>query len=359
MKIGIAGAGLLGRIIALMLVERGHQVTLVDADEAAGHASCGYAGAGMLAPYAELGSAEPLIHRLGMASMTLWKQLVEQIGGDVFLQSDGSLIVAHAQDEGELESLHGKIMRRLPSPIGVEWIDQQGIAKLEPELSGFKRALYLPFEGQIASRQFFDRSTTWLRQRLQWLPGTAIRETKPGRLLTSDGAIHVDVVIDCRGTGGKQHFGELRGVRGELIHLYAKDVQLQRPIRLMHPRYPLYVVPRPNHHFLVGATMIESDDMSGVSVQSALELLSAAFSLHPGFAEARITSLVTHCRPALRNHLPRLSTAAGLIAINGLYRHGYLIGPAIAQAVVEWLEKGDQHNYFPEIFHEIRHEHLA
>ena len=68
-----------------------------------------------------------------------------------------------------------------------------------------------------------------------------------------------------------------------MIRLHAPEVSLRRPVRLMHPRYPLYIAPKPDHVFVIGATEIESEDTSPASVRSTLELLSAAYSLHSGF----------------------------------------------------------------------------
>ncbi len=345
MKIGIAGAGLLGRITAIELLDRGHEIELFDKGESDGATSCGYAGAGMLAPYAELGVAEPIIHMLGMDAIPLWKKLTEQLDLHIYFQSEGSLIVAHHQDRHELDDLHRKIMRRLPSPIGVEWLDDQGVRQLEPELHKFARALYLPFEAQVSPRDFYTASTAWLQTRTTWHVSTHIEDVG-GRTITTKNKAHTfDLVVDCRGIGGKQHHPSLRGVRGELIHLHAPDVQIQRPVRLMHPRYPLYIVPRPNHNYLVGATSIESNDMSPISVQSALELLSAAFSLHAGFAEARITELVTHCRPGLEDNLPKVVIQPGLMAVNGLFRHGYLVAPALAKLVADRIDGKDGSRY--------------
>jgi len=73
-----------------------------------------------------------------------------------------------------------------------------------------------------------------------------------------------------------------------------------------------------------------------MSVRSTLEMLSAAYSVHPGFGEARIAKMLTNCRPALSNNLPAIQTETGFSRINGLYRHGYLLAPAVVeQALIE------------------------
>ena len=120
--------------------------------------------------------------------------------------------------------------------------------------------------------------------------------------------------------------------------MHAPEVSITRPIRFIHPRYSLYLVPRPNHHYLIGASEIHVEDYSAISVRSTLELLTAAYYLHPGFAEARIVKMVTQCRPSLANYLPRIKYTQGFIAINGLYRHGFLIAPALVVDILNWLK---------------------
>ena len=100
----------------------------------------------------------------------------------------------------------------------------------------------------------------------------------------------------------------------------------------MHPRYPLYIVPKPNHHFVLGATQIESEDDSPISVRSTLGLLSAAYSIHAGFGEARIINAQSGLRPAFVDHQPKIHVdeTQRIVSVNGLFRHGYLIGPAVS-----------------------------
>ena len=54
--------------------------------------------------------------------------------------------------------------------------------------------------------------------------------------------------------------------------------RLRRPVRLLHPRFPIYVVPWSGNRFMVGATQIESEADGPVTLRSALELLGAAYA---------------------------------------------------------------------------------
>jgi glycine oxidase len=101
----------------------------------------------------------------------------------------------------------------------------------------------------------------------------------------------------------------------------------------MHPRYQLYIAPKPNHVYVVGATEIESDDLLPMTVRSAMELLSAAYSVHAGFAEANIREHISQLRPAFSDNQPQVLVNQRLIQVNGLYRHGFLISPVVLEQV--------------------------
>jgi len=104
---------------------------------------------------------------------------------------------------------------------------------------------------------------------------------------------------------------------------------LNHPVRLLHPRHRVYLVPRPGDIVVVGASEIESEDRSPVSVRSMVELLAAAHSVLPELAEARVVHAETNLRPALPDNLPKVESTPGLLRINGLFRHGWLIAPAL------------------------------
>jgi glycine oxidase len=124
-----------------------------------------------------------------------------------------------------------------------------------------------------------------------------------------------------------------------MILIETNEVELSRPVRLVHPRWPLYVIPRGHNRFMLGATTIEAED-TGVSVRSALELLGAAYAVHPAFSEARIVEFGSGLRPAFPDNLPRIAVNNEKIAVNGLYRHGFLLAPALAELTLGYVERG-------------------
>jgi glycine oxidase len=147
-----------------------------------------------------------------------------------------------------------------------------------------------------------------------------------------------DIVVDCRGLAARDALADLRGVRGEMLVVRSCELHLARAVRVLHPRLPVYIVPRADGLFMVGATMIESEHRGPVSVRSAVELMNAAFTLHPAFGEAEIVELGAELRPAFPDNLPQVrrdGPHGRIVRANGLFRHGFLLAPWLARRVAE------------------------
>ncbi len=335
-KAAVVGAGLAGRLLAISLARKGWQITVFEKDDDSGRDTCSYTGAGMIAPYCEQESAEPVICEIGLRSLEIWPEFLPSLPKPVFYQNDGSLVVAHPNDADELNRLQREVeYRDFDEPV-MQVLDSTGIGEIEPELLGrFHRGLFFPNEAQLDNWQLLDSTLEAMKKlEIDCRFHTKVDVLKAGEIEYNGKTEAYDLVFDTRGLGAEEDLKDLRGVRGELVHVIAPDVKLSRPVRMMHPRYPLYIVPREEDRYVIGATKIESNDLSDISVRGILELLSAAYALHPGFAEARILETSTHCRPAWADNLPYVDFTDGLVRLNGMYRHGFLIAPALVEAVV-------------------------
>jgi glycine oxidase len=313
----IIGAGVAGAWQALLFANAGHAVTLHERSDAAMALSTSHWAGGMLAPWCEAETSEPVISRLGIRALDLWREHFPQT------EFNGSLVVAHPRDRSDFERF-----ARLTS--GHRRLDAQGVRELEPSLDGrFREGLFYPDEGHVEPRRV--------------LPELHARIAKAGGTIKFDSDVAAEdldgIVIDCRGLAARDTQPELRGVKGELIIVETSEVELSRPVRLIHPRWPLYVIPRGDGRFMLGATSIEAED-SGVSVRSALELLGAAYAVHPAFAEARIVEFGSGLRPAFPDNLPRIAIDKEKISVNGLYRHGFLLAPALAELTLGYVARG-------------------
>jgi glycine oxidase len=323
----VLGGGLVGRLVAWRLAGEGHRVVLVERGDAAGSGAAAWVAAAMLAPLAEAASAELLITELGAASLERWPAWLAELPEPVFFQRNGTLVVWHHADRAEAPLFERRVRANAPAALvdgGFVPLAGAQVDAAEPALGGrFARGLLLPREGQLDNRQTLHAFAAGLAER-----GVETHWNTVVDLATAPAA---RVTIDCRGLGAKQVFPTLRGIRGEVARVHAPGIGLSRPVRLLHPRYPLYIAPKEHDLYVIGATEVEGEDMSPVSVRSALELLSAAFSVHPAFGEARILELNAQCRPTLPDHRPALVWDGGArLAVNGLYRHGFMIAPEVA-----------------------------
>lgn len=354
MQVAIAGAGIMGRLLAWRLCRQGCRLSLFDRDPIEHGEAAAYTAAGMLTPYSEVESAELTVYRMGMQSLGLWPEIIASLKADVGFCQRGSLIVAHAADRADLQRFNQQLRHKLqPSRHKLQQLNAGKLRELEPELAErFGEASFLPEEAWLDTGKVMQAlAAALLANSVTWHAETPVDETGSGYLRAGGEKHRFDWVIDCRGLGAKPELPEVRGVRGEVLELYAPDVCINRLVRLMHPRYRLYVVPRPDNIYLVGATQIESDDRGPITVRSSLELLSAAYSMHAGFAEARVLSSSVNCRPALNDNLPAVHYCDGLIRVNGLFRHGYLLAPVLAQEVGNWLAANGQYqSAFEQLF---------
>ncbi|MGQ0674130.1 MAG: FAD-dependent oxidoreductase [Hyphomicrobium sp.] len=326
LSIHIAGAGILGLWQALTLARAGHRVRLFERSAVPFvEGASRYAGA-MLAPDCEAESAPDIVRDAGHQGLAAWRAAYPHLVGA------GTLVVAPARDRADL-------VRFGRMTTGHVALDGDALAKAEPDLAGrFAEGLLFENEAHLDTLPALTFLIDAVRD-----AGAAVHLATP---FQDAGETDCDVVIDCRGLAARAEFPDLRGVRGERLVIRSHDVRLTRPVRLMHPRHSLYVVPGGDRRYVIGATMIESEDAGPVTVRSALELLGAAYALHPGFGEAEILEASAGVRPAFPDNIPRAIVRDGgkRIFVNGAHRHGFLLAPVLASIVANYVSDGQTHD---------------
>jgi len=343
--VGIAGAGLLGRLLAWQLAHAGCEVSVFDpapgpqpffggngqVDATPSERPChaaGFSAAGMLSPLAELENAPPSIAALGWRSIALWRDITHRLAQRPAFEECGSLMLAHRHDIGAAQRVLARLATPGASGPQARALDAGELAAIEPSLQAVAHAWLLPGEAHIDTVHTMQAMHAEAPS-VAWHWSRPVIELAPHRLMLSDGdSRRFDIVFDVRGVGARPAL-PVRGVRGELVWLGLPRHGLTRPVRLLHPRQRVYLVPRSADLVVLGASEIESEDRSPPSLRTAVELMSAAHSVMPSLAEARIVNLDSNLRPALPDNAPRIDATHGLVRINGLFRHGWLLAPAL------------------------------
>lgn len=352
LSIAIAGGGLLGSLIAWRLLQvhtaktgqdSSLSVTIFEKHSLSKPRSAAHTAAAMISPLSEVVASERAIYDMGIASLGIWPAWLRELEAlglpEVQYQDNGSIVVAHPSDHAELTQFAADLNHHLGSDNTASWLTSTELREREPDLSSqFREGLLLPKEAALDNRQLLQNLQTAIIKLGGKIHENADITLHPAPLLNGNPLTGFDLIIDTRGTGAKDH-RPVRGVRGEVLWVQTPEVRLNHAIRLMHPRYKLYIVPKPGQRFIIGATEIESSDTSPVSVQSMMELCSALYTLNPAFAEARILELDANLRPCYLDNMPHTewhssnqhNSQQQCVSINGLYRHGYLLAPYVVE----------------------------
>lgn len=316
MRVTVIGAGVAGLVCALELAERGAEVAIVERAPTLGAEACSWFAGGMLAPWCEGESAEPAVVDLGKHALAWWPRYFADTA------QRGTLVVAPVRDSGELARFARRTER-------YERLDEAALAALEPDLAGrFRQGLFFAEEAHLDPRLAMQALAHALAARGVFISFGVEADAE---------TIDADAILDCRGFAARDMLDDLRGVRGEMVLLCTRDLSLSRPVRLLHPRVPIYVVPRADGMFMIGATMIESDYRGPATARSIVELINGAYALHPAFGEAEIIEIGADVRPAFPDNLPHIVRRGRVTFLNGLYPHGFLLSPAMARRTAQAL----------------------
>lgn len=361
MKISILGAGIVGRLLAFQLsrIDVNFNISVFE-KEKENSKTCSFISGGMLSPSCELANCEKIISDLGIESIELWKKIIKDINYPIFFSKQGTLVIAHKNDESDLYIFKKNIDYKLNSESLYKILNSSSeIARLEPNIEKkFHYGLFFQNEGQIDNRDVLNGLLYELNKnsniKLHFECSAEIINNS--QIKTQyDEIIDFDLLFDCRGLGDTE-LKELRSIRGEIITFQISKIKLYRPIRLIHPRFPLYIIPRADNKFLIGATSIESNNNCEITIRSTLELLSAVFSINSQFGEANILELNSQLRPTFYDHKPKIlfSKSKTIFKINGLSRHGFLISPKLIELVLQFALYNKIEEQYRELFYELK-----
>ena len=353
----VVGAGAVGLAVAWRAAQRGLHVTVLERADAPGAATSSVA-AGMLAPISETIATELPLMRLGLASVDMYPEFVQELS-DATAMDPGYLrcgTLLAARDSDEAEALTRELALRESLGLAVSRLRSSEARRLEPALApALRLALEIPDDHAIDPRKLTAALAEAVRHGGATLrTGAAVDEVSvaDGRVkgvrLTGGEQISAEHVVIAAGPWTEAVRGlprhaciPIHPVKGQILRLHdpAGPGLLTRVLRMTGG----YVVPRGDGRYVIGATMEERGFDRTVTAGGAFELLRNAFELLPSVTELVIDELSAGLRPATPDNAPAIGPGSipGLHWAVGHYRHGILLTPITAKLVVQALTGDD------------------
>lgn len=315
--IRVLGGGIIGLSVADELVNRGHEVAVVDPDPGSG---ASYAAAGMLSPAGELWHGESTLYALGRESVDLWPRFASRLG--VGLQR-GTLIAA--ADREDLQQVGRTVALMAAHGDEARPLTRGQLLDLEPRLGTVVGGAILPNDHSVDPRAVVAA----LLRRL-------------GDRVVPAAQASAEITVIATGAHLPAPFTSLvRGVRGEILRLRTDDLPGQTIRGLVHGE-PVYLVPRADGELVVGATQQEHDDRPVVTAEGVWRLLNAARRLMPSIDRAEVVEMTARDRPGTPDNLPLIGPTDDptVVLAAGHFRHGVMLAPLTAVAVADLIESG-------------------
>ena len=349
-KIAVVGGGIIGLSVAWELGRRGADVFLYER----GTLSCGatHVAAGMLAPVSEADPAERELLDLGLASAAAWPdfaaRLEQEAGLDpgTLVRTDGTLLVARDADEGRWLGREAELRQGLG--LECEVLTPTQARRLEPDLApGLRGALSAPGDRSVDPRQIGDAL-----QAAALHAGVALHVGHSLSGLDDQRLAEADRVVVCTGAwpfpGADPDAARTHPVKGQLLVLRDPDHDTRggEPIVTRTIRaQTVYVVPRGDGRYVVGATMEHRGYDTTVTAWAIHDLLRELFEVVPAAREWVIEETIAGLRPATASGDPLIGPAPGdpagadarVVYAVGHYRNGVLLAPETARRIADLL----------------------
>lgn len=366
--VAVIGAGIVGLGIAWTLLRSGRRVTLIDPAPAQGAT---FAAAGMLAPVSEYHYQEEDLLALTLESAALWEEFAAPFGPAGGHRTTPTLVVGFdAADRAALADLQ---TAQQAHGLEVQAVSLREARRMEPLLSPQLSGAFLtPGDHQVDPRMlhaamleaFRRGGGTVLAERaggLQWAAdddGGSSAGRVTGVLLASGGVLSAGEVVVANGLASPELRGlpvgldlPIRPVHGDILRLRVPERLrpfLSATVRGSVRGIPVYLVPREDGTVVIGATQRE-DGQAGVSAGGVHQLLRDAQQLVPAVAELELEEITARARPGTPDNAPLLGRVAavgggevaGLVIATGFFRHGVLLTPVAARAVLDLLDGHD------------------
>lgn len=337
MKVAIVGAGIMGRMLAYYALQQGWNVSVFDNQSRTHPKNCSAYAAGLLAPWSEADTLDAVWFSQAVYSLeTLWPSLVAALDVSIGFQSQPTWFVSYPDHKASLTFHKEKLSRVTRQNFNVLTLHTQTSITAQ-------HVLEIQNEAIVNPRACLKALADWCVHRgVKWHPESVVQTVDSCAVTAKHRVYRFDWVFDCRGLGAA--LPALRPVYGELL-VASAPYQLCHTLRVLHPHGKLYVFQHVNGDIVIGGNEHETSAAPGVYCGTALQYLSLVLQLVPALRDVKLSSCRSHARPVFTNHAPLVQHQPGLTRINGLYRHGFLLAPSIAVAVIKQLTQERIHDY--------------
>jgi len=348
-RIAVIGAGIIGTSIAFELSRRGADVTVLDRRTLAAGAT--QASAGLLAPYTEAHAGGRLFD-LTVRGLDAYDRFVEAVRAATPVRFEyrraGTLEIADTPER--LDELPARLGRPWAARAGLEWLDAAALRVRAPYVrEDAAGGLWCGAHGHVAVQAFVDAVADAARR-----AGTEFQfdrevsalssSTDAVTVVTRSGTSTFDRVVVCAGAWTPELDplgivkGRIRPVRGQLVRLAARQLQLPHPLW----GGSCYLVPWEDGTVLVGATSEDVGFDERATLDGVRQMLVAAEELVNGLASADFQGVRVGLRPGTVDGLPILGPSPDprILYAAGHFRNGILLAPLTAQLIANFVFAG-------------------
>lgn len=345
----IIGAGIIGLMSALELLQQGYRVKIFDQAEAAKGAS--WAGGGILSPMYpwKYDPAVNLLAQHGKRLYKAWNQKLLPISQiDFEIEEVGLLIFDQDQYEQGL-NYHQQFSE--PDQFS-ELLTQQQLQRINPKVAeNIESALYFPHLANIRNPRLTQSIVKYLTQHAQVeiYPHTAIKtihQNDRAVFAVEDqyGKKHqADHYVLASGAWSKPLLSQL-AVEFEVSPVQGQMVLYKTPAKWLPTlcmNDTMYLIPRRDGHIVCGSSMRQCGFDTTVDATIAENIVDTVARLVPEIVDFPIVKQWAGLRPSSPNGVPRIGKVPHLqnMWLNvGHYRNGLVMAPASAQLLVQQMQ---------------------
>ena len=324
----VVGAGIVGAACAAELVQRGHDVTVIEAGRPGGGATAACMGHVVVMDDSEAQFA------LGHASQKLWDELAERAPAAVERDPCGSLWVA--EDDEEMAAVHSKHAFYSERGVETEILDQHALRQAEPELAHHLiGALRVPGDSVVyppaAVEWWLDQAALDARRRgtrFELCCGVPAAKALDDRVILQDGnELEADFVVLAAGDRALDLLPEpleghaIRPRKGHLVitdrhpgfcrHQLVELGYLKSAHSAGDSSVAFNMQPRATGQMLLGSSRQFGRTTAEVEMPMVQRMFERGHHFLPRLGELKAVRMWAGFRPATDDHLPLIGPVPG------------------------------------------------